>query len=60
MRKAGVEIAKVLGNDPVGLVPCPACGEANLGVQDILVEGSNRFEWIMQCPSSEHGTIPVL
>lgn len=59
-RKAWIEAAKILGTDPTGLVPCPVCREANLAVQDVHVEGSNKFERIMQCPSCGSRTIMLM
>ena len=45
-----IAAGKVLAIDPTALVPCPVCGEENLIVEDIPIEGSRKFERIMRCP----------
>lgn len=49
--KAWIEAGKLLAVDPTMSVPCPVCGVANLVVQDVVIEGSNKFERIMRCPN---------
>ena len=49
--KAWLDAGIALGKDPTLHVPCPVCGEANLAVQDVYVEGSNSSERILRCPS---------
>jgi hypothetical protein len=47
--KARIEAGKRLAIDPTVVVPCPVCGNANLVVQDVPIEGSKKFERIMRC-----------
>lgn len=49
--KAWIRAGTLLGTDPTLLVPCPDYGEANLAVQDVEIDGSNKFERILRCPS---------
>ncbi len=49
--KAWIEAGKLLAVDPTTPVPCPVCGQGNLVVQDVEIEGSNKFERIMSCPN---------
>jgi uncharacterized Zn finger protein len=49
--KAWIRAGILLVTDPTLLVPCPDCGEANLVIQDVEVEGSDKFERIMRCSS---------
>jgi Zn finger protein HypA/HybF involved in hydrogenase expression len=60
LAKAWVEAGKVLGADPSAIVPCPVCKHANLVVQDVHVEGSKKFEWIMQCPHCDSRNILLM
>ena len=48
---AWTNAGKVLGTDPTALVLCPVCEKANLIVQDVADNSSNKFERIMSCPN---------
>ena len=48
--KAWVNAGIALANDPTTLVPCPDCGQANLNVHDVHIEGWDKFERYMCCP----------
>ena len=51
--KAWIAAGKRLAVDPTAAVSCPVCGKADLIVQDIPIEGSDKFERIMRCPNCE-------
>ncbi|HVJ54888.1 MAG TPA: hypothetical protein VM689_20680 [Aliidongia sp.] len=46
-----IAAGKALAADPTTKVPCPVCGEADLTVKDIPIQGSNKFERVMECPN---------
>lgn len=50
----------LLATDPTALVACPACGEENLVVEDIPIEGSKKLERIMRCPKCGSRNILLL
>jgi len=58
--KAWIEAGQRLGIDAAASVPCPVCGEADLAVQDVPVDGSDKFERIMRCPKCGSGNILLM
>jgi predicted RNA-binding Zn-ribbon protein involved in translation (DUF1610 family) len=55
-----IAAGKILATDPAAPVPCPVCGDENLAVEDIPIEGSEKFERIMRCPNCGSRNILLL
>jgi hypothetical protein len=44
-----IAAGKLLGVHPEAKVPCPVCAQENLGVMDIAIAGTRKFERLLSC-----------
>jgi predicted RNA-binding Zn-ribbon protein involved in translation (DUF1610 family) len=51
--KGWVTAGKLLAVNAAAKVPCPACGQENLAVRDVVIDGTRKFERIMTCPNCQ-------
>jgi hypothetical protein len=51
LAKAWIAGGKLIAADPNAIVACPVCGDGNLVVEDIAINGTRKFERVMRCPN---------
>lgn len=55
-----LEAGKRLARDSEAKILCPVCQQATLTVQDVPLEGTNRFERLLRCPQCDAANVLLL